>query len=206
MVQIDKGKLLFEFSDFDLSGILKECMSLIQFQAQLKQINLLLEINANIAYIRSDEKRIKQVVLNLLSNSIKFTHEGHIKLKIYLAEQKTICVEVSDTGIGFREHQKQYIIDALKNNNDNILVDDVFGLGFGLSISNILAKGLSGGNKSIELSSQQNKGSIFKFYIKNHTSDVICCEMVQRECLVHNQNHVIQQIIKIIMEEIQVMK
>ncbi|NDB69841.1 MAG: sensor histidine kinase, partial [Methylocystaceae bacterium] len=95
-------KLEVEFVDIDISKIAQSCLRLFEPRAKQAKINLVKRFPEKHIILSADPKRIKQVILNLMSNSIKFTHEnGHVELAIeeHILEGK-INIIVSDNGIG----------------------------------------------------------------------------------------------------------
>ncbi|KAL4427062.1 hypothetical protein ABPG74_021169 [Tetrahymena malaccensis] len=170
LAQINYGKFKMMFSQFDLKKIITECLNLIGLQAMEKHIMLELEIDPQIPLlINSDANRIRQVLLNLLNNALKFTQQGSISVKANLVEQNIIQIDVEDTGCGIKKRdlnkilgQFQYHDELEKSNSENSLNG-----GLGLTIANNLATGL-GGNRRIKVRSEYKLGSIFSFYIVNH--------------------------------------
>ncbi|EAR83218.2 ATPase, histidine kinase-, DNA gyrase B (macronuclear) [Tetrahymena thermophila SB210] len=170
LAQINYGKFKMIFSQFDVKKIITECLNLIGLQAMEKHIMLELEIDPQIPQlINSDANRIRQVLLNLLNNALKFTQHGSISVKANLVEPNLIQIDVEDTGCGIKKKdlnkilgQFQYQDELEKSKSTNSLNG-----GLGLTIANNLATGL-GGNRRIKVRSEYKAGSIFSFYIVNH--------------------------------------
>ena len=167
--QINNGKLRLLFSKYHVADLIKEVISLVKFQCQRKNIDFLLEIPKELRnqLLNCDYRRVQQVLLNLISNSLKFTNKGYIKLtitKIILHNQRFIQFSVEDTGIGIKESDKSKLFQLfgkLELDNPNI---NKIGVGLGLVISKHLVQLLSGDqNAEIEVESKYEKGSRFKF-------------------------------------------
>src|SRR5690606_10825331 len=112
-------------------------------QAQHKGLEVLLNIDPNLPrYVFIDDTRLKQVLINLLGNAIKFTEQGEIELKIYAEsdlknEYIDFCFEVRDTGIGIHPDKQHKIFDAFSQ-EDASTTKKYGGTGLGLTISNRL--------------------------------------------------------------------
>ena len=122
--------------------------------------------------IITDENRLKQILLNLISNSVKFTQSGLIQLKVEFSENNRLQIIVKDTGIGIKEEDKHLIFqDNVQLNVDQKY--NVRGSGLGLSICKILANSLG-----YELGFKSNFKQGSKFYLelkikKNFTSRIL---------------------------------
>jgi CheY-like chemotaxis protein/HPt (histidine-containing phosphotransfer) domain-containing protein len=162
----EAGKLNIECLPFNLEELLSNVQSIVQNQANAKKILFFSSSEPDVPMgLKGDTHRLSQILLNLLSNSIKFTEVGSVILTIRALELRPESVvvrfSVCDTGIGISE-------DALKNlfnpftQADSSTTRKYGGTGLGLSICKQLA-GLMGG--SIQASSEPGKGSVFNFDI-----------------------------------------
>lgn len=147
-------------------------MSAVKYKAQEKNVNLRVRLNPNIPVaVLSDPSRLKQILLNLLSNSLKFTHEGHIDVyaKVSEAAGRKVKVRfaVSDTGIGIAENKQATIFESFSQAETHTF-RKYGGTGLGLSICKKLTELLGGeiGVKSIE-----GIGSTFWFEIPMEISE-----------------------------------
>lgn len=165
LAKIEAGKMDIETTKFDFINFLKLICDLIQNSAKTKNISFDYQISADLALmIETDEKRLRQILLNLLGNAIKFTEKGGIKLTVNLINQsKNIDVlltqiqfKIEDTGIGIPVDKLDKIFFAFEQVGKNNLKSQ--GTGLGLAISQKIAQ-LMGGN--ITVSSEVGKGSIF---------------------------------------------
>ncbi|RKS97526.1 response regulator [Chryseobacterium defluvii] len=165
--KIESGKmdLLIEKSNiYDLVG---QVVNVILYQSQKKNIELLLNIEQGLPKtIWVDESRLKQVLINLLGNAVKFTEQGEIELKVEKLDlndkNMTLRFAVRDTGIGIPVEKQQHIFDAFTQENSSVS-KRYGGTGLGLTISNNILKYM--GSK-LSLNSELQKGSVFYFDIE----------------------------------------
>jgi signal transduction histidine kinase len=104
-----------------------------------------------------DEQRLRQVLINLVGNAIKFTKEGEIRLDLYRPDLAHCAMQVADTGVGIPKEAQSYVFDSFRQ-VDTSLTGDHRGTGLGLSIAKQLVE-LMGGQ--ITLESEVGRGSIF---------------------------------------------
>ncbi len=170
--KIEAGKLEIEIIKQDIALMSNQIIDLIKYQASEKDIDLFLKIDENIPkYIWTDIVRIKQILINLLSNALKFTNSGKVELNVKLIKssennKKIIRFSVIDSGIGIKKINQEKIFNAFAQ-EDSSTTRKFGGTGLGLTISNQLLKLL--GSK-LELNSTYNKGSEFFFEIELKTS------------------------------------
>jgi len=173
LAKVDAGKMVFEKRNFKLDESMSTIIHLFEHKTQEKNLKLIKEYNNKIPLIlKGDSSRLHQIMLNLISNAIKFTNEGSIKVSVDLLdeddEKVTIEFSVKDTGIGIPENK----IDTIFNNFEqgSVFTSCVYGgTGLGLAISKQLVE-LQGGNISVK--SDLGKGSIFSFILNfEKTSD-----------------------------------
>ena len=108
---IQLGNFQKDFYEFDLSEVIEECCNLYEHQFRLKNISLETHIDNRINQmkVKSDPQLIKQILLNLINNSLKFTEEGEVKIRARLENENLIQVQIIDTGEGIKEQHIQYI-------------------------------------------------------------------------------------------------
>jgi signal transduction histidine kinase/CheY-like chemotaxis protein len=161
--KIEANQLKIEKEFFEINSLIIDINTLFQKEIVAKKgskVKLLLNKksppNSNI-FFYSDPVRVKQIIENLISNAIKFTHSGKIELG-YKVKDKSILFWVSDTGIGIKPEDLEYIF----NRFTKVESDDAIyrGTGLGLSISRSLVEMLNG---RIWVESEINKGSTFYF-------------------------------------------
>ncbi|MCF2487381.1 response regulator [Dyadobacter sp. CY347] len=143
--KIEAGKLELDIDKYDIYEIAAQTADIISFQVQNKGLEMLLDIPACLPrYVWVDDIRLKQVLINLLSNAAKFTECGEIELKIEILNYEpetgddiTCRFIVRDTGIGIREEKKAKIFEAFLQ-EDGSTTKRYGGTGLGLTISNQL--------------------------------------------------------------------
>ncbi len=161
--KIEAGQFQVEQVRFNLAQVLEEARDMLAVKAKQKHLPLLLEIDPSLigGRYRGDPTRLKQVIVNLTGNAIKFTHEGHVKLSgrgVPLADRRVLIeISVEDTGIGIPEDQLEHVFEAFAQ-ADASTTRKYGGTGLGLAISSRLTR-LMGGE--IKLHSELGKGSSF---------------------------------------------
>jgi PAS domain S-box-containing protein len=156
IAKIEAGRMELQLSNFDLAALIESCLATTQPLVKSTKVTLLKSLPPNLPHMHSDQEKIRQVLLNLLSNAAKFTHEGSIQVVGELKE-KTIIVSVKDTGIGIGEENLSKIFEEFQQ-ADNTTTREYGGTGLGLSISRSLAHLLGG---DLTATSVEGKGSIF---------------------------------------------
>ena len=162
--KIEAGKMTFESIDHDLSNVVEEVVQLLTERAQEKKIELFAWIEPGVCTkIKSDSNRIRQVILNLATNAIKFTEKGEVVIRVgSVSESAThirLRVAVKDSGIGISEEAQSRLFGAFEQ-ADQSTSRRYGGTGLGLAISKRIVA-LMGGQ--IGLESQLGKGSTFWF-------------------------------------------
>ncbi|MBC8052295.1 MAG: response regulator [Sphingobacteriaceae bacterium] len=168
--KIESGKLELEYHDFDLRQCVEQVLDVFTNEASFKNIDLVYQIDPEVpAHIIGDSVRLRQILLNLVSNAMKFTHEGEVFInlnsEIVDNELTEVIFSVSDSGIGIPPDKLSRLFKAFSQ-VDSSTTRKYGGTGLGLVISERLIK-LMGGNISVE--SQEGKGSTFSFSIKGKT-------------------------------------
>ncbi len=162
--KIDSGKLSLENIEFDLSELLEEIVLLLSTQAQQKDIDLAYIINPEIPEkILGDSGRLRQVLINLVGNALKFTERGEVGIEVKLSQcegsKVSLRFEVVDTGIGMSQEAQDRIFEAFSQ-ADGSTTRKYGGTGLGLAISRQLVN-LMGGE--IGVTSKLGRGSTFWF-------------------------------------------
>lgn len=168
--EVESGKHLLNISRISLNRLIGHTLQIIQEQAKSKQINLNLEFKVEQQYVFfADRERLQEILLNLLSNGIKFTPPGgEVTLRIW-RENHQLIFQIEDTGIGIAETEIPLLFEKFKQLEDYRRRTNS-GTGFGLALTKQLVE-LHGGN--IEVESELGAGSIFTVYIpeKNVSQD-----------------------------------
>ncbi len=164
--KLEAGKVELEHHQFELDSVISILKTVATPLLADKKINLNFEVESSIPSILiGDSLRLGQVLLNLISNAIKFTHTGSVTLRVQLlslvAEQACLNFSVTDTGIGLDMNHKNKLFDAF-NQADNSTTRLYGGTGLGLSISKQLVQAMG---SQISVESQENVGSCFSFMI-----------------------------------------
>jgi len=165
--KIEAGKLELDIVETDIVELLYQTIDIFRYPAANKGLELLLVIQPGMPRLALvDPVRLKQILLNLLSNALKFTEKGEVELKVEFSIQKNDNISykfsVSDTGIGITEEQKQRLFKAFTQ-ADGSTTRKFGGTGLGLVISNLLAGKMG---SSLILESVWGKGSSFYFNIE----------------------------------------
>lgn len=159
--KIEAGKIEMVEEVIDFSNFLHEIYSLMHLKAKVKNISLIFETKGELpVYIRSDQKRLKQIIFNMLGNAIKFTEKGYVKMEIsYFKDEKRLHLDVIDTGLGIPEDKKEKIF-TLFEQADTSVSRRFGGTGLGLALSRGLAQRMGGNIKLVD--SSEGKGSQFE--------------------------------------------
>lgn len=162
--KIDAGKLMLENGSFDLDSVLDDVLNLTEDSAREKDLSLRLERDTEIPrFLQGDGMRVKQIMLNFVSNAIKFTERGGIVLRLRSVPCEPFsCLlrfEVTDSGIGLTEAEIARLFKSFEQ-ADNSITRKFGGTGLGLAICRQLAL-LMGGD--VGVNSSHNLGSTFWF-------------------------------------------
>ncbi|WP_396133511.1 ATP-binding protein [Acaryochloris sp. 'Moss Beach'] len=170
MAKIEAGQLHLSLVSFDLYNLLTELEELFSLKASSKQLQLYFHGQALVPrYIKTDQGKLRQVLINLLGNAIKFTQKGQIDLYVSVDGQ-TLTFAISDTGPGINAEGLDKLFNAFEQGD--IGLESREGTGLGLSISKKFVR-LMGGDLTVN--SQKGQGSTFVFHIPL----VIANEVVQ---------------------------
>jgi PAS domain S-box-containing protein len=169
--KIEAGHMAVEYNPVQLSEFIQSSCEMLQQQAELKGLSLNVEIMPQTpAYVITDAHKLRQILINLIGNAIKFTAQGHVTLRVSSRiqapgdrtplTQVILIIEVEDTGVGIAPEYQDSIFDAFEQvANGNTLTQ---GTGLGLTISRRLVQLLGG---QITLDSQPQQGSTFRVSI-----------------------------------------
>lgn len=164
--KIEAGKLGLELVDFDVLSLVEGTAEMLANKSREKNISLMTYVSPDIpAPVSGDQARIRQVLLNLLSNSVKFTDQGEVTIRAtvngFKDDDVVVRFAVSDTGIGIEEEEMDQLFEPFTQANQAI-ARQYGGTGLGLSICKRLVE-LMGGQ--LELTSKPGKGSTFWFTV-----------------------------------------
>jgi signal transduction histidine kinase/DNA-binding response OmpR family regulator/HPt (histidine-containing phosphotransfer) domain-containing protein len=168
--KIETGKMDLEIIDFDLHRLVNDIMTLMSGHASQKKIALQAHIDDSVPrFIRGDPVRLRQVLLNLTGNAIKFTSEGGVTLTMTEAKDEgtqkpgwvRLYVAVKDSGIGISEEAQKNLFNPFSQ-ADSSISRKYGGSGLGLAICQRLIEAMGG---KIQIASKENEGSTFYFTI-----------------------------------------
>ena len=178
--KIEAGKVELENIDFNLRDCLEETLKTLALRADEKGLELLCEVASDAPeWVSGDAVRLRQVILNLVGNAIKFTHKGEVAIRARTeaasGEMRTLQITVVDTGIGIPQEKRQFIFDPFTQ-ADTSTTRNYGGTGLGLTISARLVSMMGG---KIWLESEVGRGSQFHFTIQLRT-----CQRPEPEAIV----------------------
>ena len=156
--RIEAGKMPLHIEEFDVQGLVGELLSEVEPLLQKAKLVTITELSQGLPALFSDRQKLKQIVLNLLTNAIKFTPQGYVKISARFDEgKKEIAIAVADTGIGIAAADREKVFEDFRQADDSV-TREFGGAGLGLAICRRLAGMLDG---RIELESEPGKGSTF---------------------------------------------
>ncbi|HQV41481.1 MAG: response regulator [Moraxellaceae bacterium] len=167
--KIEAGKLEVEHVPFSLPQLLDECASLFMPLSAESGVRLMMEKSSDLPNgVLGDSVRLRQILINLLSNAFKFTRKGSVVLRVRVhednADATVVYFEVEDTGIGMDKQQREHLFNAFSQ-GDSSITRKYGGTGLGLSICRQLVELMHG---QIGVSSETDKGSVFWFSLPLH--------------------------------------
>ena len=162
--KIEARKLTLETTDFDLRAVLEDAVAVLALKASEKRLELTCEIEPGTpTLLRGDPFRVRQVLVNLLGNAVKFTSQGKVEVRARLEAEEactaTLRFTVRDTGIGFRQDRASTLFEPFVQ-ADGSSTRRYGGTGLGLTISKQLVEMMGG---QIGVQSQEGRGSTFSF-------------------------------------------
>ena len=154
--RVEAGREQIRLGDFDLTALVQESVGILEQQARAKGVALAATLPDASLPMESDQGKVRQVLLNLIGNALKFTDEGFVQVDL-TADDGLARVRVQDTGSGIPEDQRQRIFEAFTQ-ADGSNTRRQGGTGLGLTVSRHLAELLGG---SLELEATSAEGSTF---------------------------------------------
>lgn len=179
--KIESGKLELDVKKYNLQDIIHQVIELVKYDTNNKKLELELIVDPKVPkYIWVDSIRLKQILINLLGNAVKFTEKGKITLTIENlgaidGDKSNLLFSVKDTGIGIKKDFQEQIFNAFSQ-GDNSTTRRFGGTGLGLTISNQL---LSLMNSKLNLESVDKEGSKFYFNVILKTTNEISNEDIE---------------------------
>jgi signal transduction histidine kinase/CheY-like chemotaxis protein len=169
IAKIEAVEVQLQEKSFDLYDFFRDLGEMFRDRAVEKGLSFKMKKTDNLPqYIKADEVKLRQIVINLLGNSLKFTRKGDITIRLWADKniQKLHC-EIEDTGIGISPEYIKKVFDPFVQSSAS--VDNTTGTGLGLAITQQFIKGMGG---DIEVESTVNKGSLFRFHIKMNKAEI----------------------------------
>jgi len=158
MAKIEAGRVQLENVPFDLGGMVRDVTDMMQIRAQEKGLQLLLDQSSAFPrYIKGDEARLRQALINLIGNAVKFTRQGGVTVRLGTKENTVshLLIEVEDTGEGISPEDQQRIFEPFVQIGEYSVNQ---GSGLGLTITRQFVQ-LMGG--TLDVKSTPSKGSVF---------------------------------------------
>jgi signal transduction histidine kinase len=161
--RIEAGKEEIRISPVDLTRLLRETVAMVEPLAAEKGLDLRLDVQDGLSMV-SDERKIRQIITNLLSNALKFTEEGAVTVRTEQTDSG-IRIDVADSGIGIAAHHAEQIFDPFWQ-VEHPTTRRFGGTGLGLGVARKLARMLEG---HLDLESEVGKGSTFSLWLPRTT-------------------------------------
>lgn len=160
--RIEAGRMPLQLSEFKLPQLIREVMSELHPIVERSKLEVRTDVSPRLPALRSDRQKVKQIVLNLLSNALKFTPSGWVEIKAQSHPlQRTLTIAVTDTGIGIAPEDQERVFEDFRQLNSSTS-RGYGGTGLGLSICRRLA-GMLGGR--LTLDSNPGQGSTFALHL-----------------------------------------
>jgi PAS domain S-box-containing protein len=168
MAKIEAGGGQLEIAAFDLGGMVRDVSDMMRLRAEEKGLRLRLHQSATFPrYIKGDEGRLRQILMNLVSNAVNFTAEGEVIIRLDIKDDKqhTLSIEVEDTGPGLEPQEQKRLFQPFVQLARSKIQN---GTGLGLAITHHFVELMEG---SIDVESTPGKGSIFRVYLPLELAD-----------------------------------
>jgi len=165
--KIEAGKMQLENVSFNLKNIIKECIEICDIKAKQRNVKVSINYAKDAALrVKGDPARVRQIILNLIANAVKFTKDGKVEVNVKniktTKSHTTLNISIKDTGIGISDEQKAKIFDKFAQADDST-TRKFGGTGLGLAICKQLIELMNG---KIGVVSKPGDGSEFWFEIK----------------------------------------
>lgn len=202
--KVEAGKMSLESIPLNLNELVEDVARVAAQTVNGKPVEIILDVDFDIPQqIMGDPTRLRQVILNLMSNAIKFTHEGYVLLRVVRKEingEYVLDISVTDTGIGIKDSVKDFVFQSFAQ-ADSTITRRFSGTGLGLAISKELVQ-LMGGN--LDYTSVYGEGSTFGFAfpmtlpekITAVNSDVVTDVLAGKKVLVVDDNELSRSVLE----------
>jgi signal transduction histidine kinase len=160
--RIEAGKMPLTVTKFDLKDLVAEVLAEVEPIISRSQLAVTSHLASDVPPLKTDRQKVKQIVINFLTNAIKFTPHGSVEVRTeYTTASDQIAIAVADTGIGISSEDRERIFEDFRQ-ADNSPTREYTGAGLGLAICRRLAGMLDG---SISLESEVGRGSTFTLFV-----------------------------------------
>ncbi len=166
LAKIESGKITLDPSNFDLGELLNDLVVMLKGRAEAKGLELSIDQTSSFPrFVRADQSKLRQIIINIVGNAIKFTEQGSIKihlsvLTLTVGSKSKLLFEVTDTGSGIAAEELEHIFQPFEQAMVGKNIQE--GTGLGLVITREYVKRLGG---EISVDSELGKGSTFRFTI-----------------------------------------
>jgi PAS domain S-box-containing protein len=160
MAKIEAGRMQLENKPFDLGNLVRDVIDMMFIRASEKNLQLVLDQSSDFPrYIQGDEAKLRQILVNLVGNAIKFTHQGGVTVRLGTRQNSILhlIIEVEDSGVGISFDAQQHIFEPFVQVGEQVA--NIQGTGLGLTITRQFVQLMSG---TISVSSTPGTGSIFR--------------------------------------------
>ncbi len=166
--KIEAGQMEVQVKPTDLQTMLLNIKEMFQLPARTKDLQFLFEVKEEVPhYVSTDEGKLRQVIINLLSNALKFTKDGGVALRAGYRDEQ-LHIEVEDTGVGISTDEINQLFKPFSQTTSGTQANE--GTGLGLAISRQFVQMMGG---DIQVKSVQGKGTIFSFYVAAPATNVV---------------------------------
>jgi len=168
IAKIEAGKLQLDITSFDLQGMIRDVTDMMQVRAEQKGLRLELDQSSEFPrYIKGDEARLRQILVNLIGNAVKFTDQGGVTVRLNAKQnqRRHLLIEVEDSGPGIQPDEQRRLFEPFVQLSEGATHG---GTGLGLSIVRQFSE-LMGGVVTVE--STLGKGSLFRVELPLETAD-----------------------------------
>ena len=173
--QIGSNSIKLDLKEQSIAKTIQDCFDLRKIQAHMKGLKFTMNIDTKIPQkFLTDHNKVKQVVLNLLGNAIRFTFSGEVKLEATMIHKSVLQISISDTGIGIPEEGVKGLFDRSSILNREKIDENMTGLNLGLTVANRLARMLGPPeSQALKVDTELDRGSKFSFQVQCKSTPVV---------------------------------